>query len=147
MFFDKIPELTRKDGLYLKDLPDKGRGVFCKYDIKEGEVIEITPSLLLKQKDYPDQDSIIKNYVFMVEKVSRVVRGLLGVKNNKELSLLVMGVSSFCNNNPYPNLKYEQITTLYTIYFKLTAVKDIPKGTELCINYGENWFSLRKARN
>ena len=76
--------------------------------------------------------------------MSKSLKSSLGVKSEEEVSLLAMGVSSFCNHSPYPNLEYNQIKTLYTIYFKLVATVDIAKDTELCISYGKNWFAARK---
>jgi hypothetical protein len=42
--------LDRKKGLYLKQTATKGRGVFCISDIAEGEILEVTPAILLDEK-------------------------------------------------------------------------------------------------
>ena len=71
MFLGKTIELYRKEGLYLKYLKNKGRGLFCKYDINANEIIEVTPLFIFnKDKQSFIQDSFLRDYVFKALEIS-----------------------------------------------------------------------------
>lgn len=145
MFFQKDIELVRKEGLFVKDLPNKGRGLFCKQDIKEGEIIEVTPSYIFDHEKCGDflNDSNLSDYIFHASReVSKSLKAIEKYSDN--LSILPLGISLMCNHSPHPNAIYRQIVTRYTIYFELKAKLGIPKNTEICISYGNNWFTKRK---
>ena len=137
-----IHPLDRKAGLYLQDTPVKGRGVFCKTDISKGEVIEVTPALILNGTavDHADK-TILSNYTFRIGKVKK---GLQPVKDPAAACSVVMGLQSFCNHDEKPNAEivWEEIEG--SVYYVLHATRKIPKNTEICTTYGRGWFKDRK---
>lgn len=140
-----VIELMRKDGLYLKDTATKGRGVFCLYDIKAGEELEITPALILDEHDNDKaEDTLLNNYVFTTGKISAGMRKSLGIKKLADTSCVIMGVGSFCNHaDDVPNAEIAWQEDNGSLYYTLQATRDIPKGTEICTSYGDTWFEER----
>ena len=52
--YPEFPDSGRDNRqLYVKIIPGKGRGVFCKKRIKAGHLIEASPLLVLPAEDYP----------------------------------------------------------------------------------------------
>lgn len=141
----KHPKLNRKKGLYLKDTKTtKGRGVFCVQDIRKGEILEITPAILLNEKDthYVDKTFLL-NYTFTAGNVSKRLRKLAGLKNKGKASSVIMGIATFCNHSEEPNAEVLYEEKQGTLYHYLQATKRIPKNTEICTSYGSGWFDDR----
>lgn len=134
----KVQPLDRKAGLYLKDTATKGRGVFCKTDIAKGEVLEVTPALILdgRSVDHADK-TILGNYTFRIGNAK-------SVKNPAASCSVVMGIQSFCNHDEKPNAEivWEEIDG--SVYYILHATRRIPKDTEICTTYGKGWFKDRQ---
>lgn len=141
-----VVKLKRKEGLYLKDTrTEKGRGVFCVTPIKKGEVLEITPALILNEKDTDTVDkTFLVNYTFTTDELSKSLRKKAGVKKHKDASSVVMGVVSFCNHGEKPNATVLVQEKHGTLYYILKAIRDIPKHAEICTTYGDGWFDDRK---
>lgn len=141
-----IHPLDRKPGLYLKDTPSKGRGLFCETDIKKGETLETTPSIILKESEHGRAEkTILNNYVFAIEELSKDLRRKHGVKDLEEASCVVMGIASYANHDESPNAEVVWEEEDGTLYYSLQATKDIPAGTEICTSYGNGWFEDRDA--
>lgn len=141
----KIPSLDRKKGLYLKHVGAKGRGVFCRTAIKPGEVLEIAPAVILNQSATRHADkTILLNYTFMVGNVSKSQRHRARLKKTGKASCVIMGIMSFCNHGERPNAEILWEERAGTLYYILEATKPIPKNTEICTVYGENWFEDRE---
>lgn len=141
----KTVRLIRKPGLHLKDVGHKGRGVFCVTDIKKGETLELSPALLLDDKDTSRIDStILSNYVFVIGNVSKAVKKAVKIKKTDDCSAVIMGVASFCNHDAHPNATIEWEETDGTLYYTLKAIRPIKKNQEICTSYGETWFRDRK---
>lgn len=110
-----------------------GRGVFALADIKKGDVIEICPIIIFRDKD--DKrilTTVLQHYVFEYDKTS---------------SFLALGYGSLYNHSLTPNARYEieeyddpAVGSL--LYF--IAAKKIRKGEEICINYGPHFDKLYK---
>jgi SET domain-containing protein len=124
-----------KKQLYLKIMPGKGRGVFCKKHIKAGSLIETSPLLVLPAQDYPAiSHTQLTDYIFQFDKERR-------------LTALALGFGSLYNHALYPNATYEidHANRLIRYY----ASENISDGKEICINYdgspgSEEWFKARK---
>lgn len=146
MFAKQDVEMIRRDGLYLKDIPSKGRGLFCKEDIKAGEVIEVTPLYVFNgSKHYAEIEELgLGDYVFGANNVSRNIKALMKAKSEEQLCGMPLGVALFCNHSSKPNAATRLINKRYTSYFQLEAKEDIVKNTEICISYGKSWFLHRK---
>jgi hypothetical protein len=123
-----------KKQLYLKIIPAKGRGVFCKKHIKAGSLIETSPLLVLPAQDYPAiSHTRLTDYIFHFDK-------------DKRLTALALGFGSLYNHALYPNATYDidHVNRLITYY----ASENISDGKEICINYdgspgSEEWFKTR----
>ncbi len=107
-------------------LPGAGRGVFCTADIKEGEVIENCPILIFdKADDAHITKTLLAHYIF---------------DYTGRASMLALGFGSLYNHHITPNAKYEllEYDGMDEIHNELsiTAIKPIPKGEEIFINYG-----------
>ncbi len=140
-----IYTLDRKKSLYLKLTPAKGRGVFCARDIDEGEILEISPAILLDEAATAQAEkTILHDYKFKVDELSNSQRRLFHIKTPKQTSFIVMGVMAFCNHDENPNADISWEEDAGTIYHSLEALRPIPKNTEICTNYGRGWFTKRK---
>lgn len=132
----------RKEGLYLKPAGKKGRGVFCLTDISKGEILEVTPCILLDSAatDLADK-TILRDYTFAIGDVNKSHK----IKNPELCSAVVMGIQAFCNHGgKLQNAEISWDETKDTVYYILTALADIPAGTEICTTYGDGWFDDRK---
>jgi SET domain len=125
--------LERKKGLYLKITPEKFRGVFCKTRIKKGEEIESTPTIVLNEKETAHMEAtIMRDYVFTLDKLSKPMLARSQVKNYKHGSTIIMGVATYCNHDKKPNAQLLWEERDGTLYHTLVALRDIPKDTEIC---------------
>lgn len=140
-----IYKLDRKKGLYLQQTATKGRGVFCVSDIEEGEVIEISPALLLDAQATAHVDkTILYDYKFKIAALSKSQRALFHIDDPKKSCCIVMGLMSFCNHSESPNADIFWEEDEGTAYHSLEATQRIPKNTEICTHYGRGWFAKRK---
>lgn len=145
----QIYKLDRKKGLYLKQTAAKGRGVFCTSDIEEGEIIEISPALVLNEAATAHADkTILYDYKFKVGALSNAQRAVFGIKDPKKSSCIVMGLMAFCNHDENPNVEIYWEEDDGMSYHFLEATRRIPRNTEICTHYGRGWFTQRqKIRN
>lgn len=142
----KMPlRLDRKKGLYLKSAGIKGRGVFCTRPIRAGEILEVTPAVILNEKATAKVDeTLLNNYTFTVGDLSAGLRARAGLKKSGKASCVIMGLITFCNHSQHPNAEVLWEERGGTLYHYLRATRDIPKNTEICTTYGEGWFDDRK---
>lgn len=136
--------MDRKKGLYLKETPGKGRGVFCTSDIKKGETLEMTPAILLDAKGTKDADkTILADYTFQTGHLSKRVRERAKINKTDTCTSVIMGIASYCNHSKKPNAEilWEEIEG--GLYYSLKATQAIPKNTEICTTYGGTWFKDR----
>lgn len=148
MFKIKPTSLFRKEGLYFSPVHTKGRGLFCAADIKAGELIEVAPVFLFNEHDSKlVGETIISDYYFSAEGVPEAILRRAGIADAAKASCMAMGAISYCNHRADPNASADKIAEHHTLYYSLTAKKDIPKDTEICINYGIAWISMRKMRD
>lgn len=136
--------LHRKNGLYLNNAANKGRGVFCTEDIAKGDVIEIAPVFIFKEEDAAHvSKTLIADYVFSC-KISDSLCAWFGIKDPKNMAVcLSAGALSFCNHLPAPNAEVVWREDGNSLFSVLQALRDIPKDTEIGISYGGSWFATR----
>ncbi len=140
-----IYALDRKKNLYLKETRARGRGLFCTSKIRKGEELEATPAIILTEDMTKNVDkTILGNYVFKVGDISKKLQKRVGIKTLEKTSCVIMGITSFCNHDENPNAVVVWEQRGGTLYHVLQATNDIPKDTEICTSYGENWFNGRK---
>jgi hypothetical protein len=137
-------KLDRKKGLYLKAVGIKGRGVFCTGDIAAGEVLEVTPAVILNEAATRHVDeTILINYTFQVGGLSKTLRKKSRIKKAGLCSSVIMGIATFCNHAEEPNAEILWDEQDGTVYHFLKATRAIPKNTEICTTYGPGWFDDR----
>ena len=121
--------------IYIKDTEKYGRGVYARYDIKIGQVIEISPVILLRKKeaDYI-KDTIVSEYWF-------------GWKAGDFDSAIALGYGSLFNHSYTPNAAfYNNKDNLVIIFYALSNIK---ADQEITVNYNGDptdksplWFSV-----
>lgn len=132
--------------LYIKEVQGKGRGVFSKKDIKTGEIVEISPVVIFayttttktsEEKIWVNNECILVRTIVekkeMPDEIDNIVFSwsyLTG--NKKEESCIALGYGSLFNSANPSNMRYEADKNNNIIFI---AVVDIPKDTELTINY------------
>jgi hypothetical protein len=138
--------LFRKNGLYMKLIPDKGRGVFCNEFIAADEVIEVAPVYIFREQDIEHiRATDLVNYWFRAgDGFSQHVYLWSNIKDGSKVSCLPMGITSFCNHLIDPNASWKHMEDRSMPFFTLTASRDIPPDTEICISYGVSWFAKHK---
>ncbi|NII82711.1 MULTISPECIES: SET domain-containing protein-lysine N-methyltransferase [unclassified Pedobacter] len=108
--------------LYLKTIKGKGRGVFCNTAIREGEVIEVCPVIIIPAKEFAALNATaLMDYSFYFNKEENTLS-------------LTMGFGSMYNHKQYPNAVYILDRGKKQMVF--TAHEQIDAHTEICINYG-----------
>jgi SET domain-containing protein len=123
--------------LYIKEIPEKGRGVFSSVPIKAGALIEICPVIVCPPEDrtFIDQTHLY-NYYF-----------LWG--DDHKSTAIALGFGSLYNHSYKPNARYATYYEDQEIIF--TALTDIPADTEITVNYNHDpedqtnvWFDIKK---
>lgn len=117
--------------LEIRTLPGKGRGVFATAEIKEGEIIECCPVVVLDKEDTHQIDStILYNYYF-------------SWGDDLKSSAIALGYGSLYNHSYIPNAEYEKDLKNGQIIFK--AIKNIQNGEEITVNYNgkpDDWTPI-----
>lgn len=120
--------------------PEFGRGIYAGRNYKEEDIVEISPSLLIKNTFamenqlqyfvYATDDSIYDAIVFG--------EGMMYNSLDKE------NLAHEWNDDKLPGFDslYNEPYTTYTS-FKYIAQKSIRVGDELFVNYGKEWFEQR----
>lgn len=120
-------------GLYIANIGDKGRGVFCRQNLSEGIIIEWAPVVVMPAADRKLLDkTLLHDYIFEWGK-------------NKEQCAMALGYIPIYNHNYDSNCEYFMNYDTETIYIK--TMKPVAANEELTINYNgifndetEIWF-------
>lgn len=110
-------------------LKKKSRGVFAKRNFKEGDVIESAPVIELDTKIATHLDKL-NDYVFQHSTKENTV-------------IVVFGYGSIYNHDDDNNIEYTHDEENNAFLF--TAKRDIRHGEELCITYGQKWWTDRSS--
>jgi SET domain-containing protein len=102
----------------------RGRGVFAARAFKEGEVIEVCPTVNVPDEDVPE--GAVRQYVFGSRQPGKV--------------MLVMGYAMLYNHSSQPNM-FHRSAGRQLIEF--VALRDIEKGEELTHDYGDEYWEDR----
>ncbi|MEP6683000.1 MAG: SET domain-containing protein [Parafilimonas sp.] len=107
--------------LVIESSPKRGRGVFTTKNISKGTVIEISPVIVLTEKERKTiEKTLLFHYVFEWG-------------NDKKKACVALGYVSIYNHSYDANCEYEMEFGKKLITIK--TVKNIKKGEELFINY------------
>ncbi len=117
-------------------IPNAGRGVYAKRNIKKDEIIESCPIIEIPEHDMPNlRENILITYFFYYGK-------------KKEKSAIALGFGSIYDHSYKPNAKYDIKDTDGLINF--IALKNIKKDDEITVNYNPGnsnknplWFEDR----
>lgn len=150
--------------LYIKQVEGKGRGVFSKEDIKAGDIVEISPVFIISGTS--NNYNIKEEHEYRINGLKRCTsdKTIMPLEvddysfgwsfltqNGKKDQCIALGYGSLYNSANPANMKYEADEKNLNILF--IAVIDIPKDTELTINYSgisgshisdDNWWFTNK---
>jgi len=129
--------VTKTPGLFWAQTNEKGRGVFASHDISAGEIVELSPVLIIEPQHTSRIDGmVLEDYVFIWK------------PEGGEVSLAVaLGFGSLFNHSFQPNIVYHRQFERRLIEFK--ALRDIAAGEEVVVNYNRDpndltpiWFDM-----
>jgi SET domain-containing protein len=110
------------DGIYVgKSVLAGGRGVFAARDFREGDIIELSPSIKVDKNPDALTYTNMCNYVFS--------------NTNRDMddnAYVGLGYTSLYNHREIPNAVFDVMDTIIII----TAVKRIYEGEEIFVSYG-----------
>jgi uncharacterized protein len=99
----------------------RGRGVFANRTFAEGETVEVCPTV-----EISEGGGDLADYLFE--------------STNEGMFLVVLGFGMLYNHSSEPNLDYFQENEAALAF---VAQRQIDKGEELTISYGDEWWSAR----
>lgn len=114
-----------KHCLYIKDIVDKGRGVFTTEKIDKETIIEEAPVIVMSHEDKLLVDrTLLHDYIF-------------DWGNDRHTCCIALGFVSIYNHSYSSNCEYFMDFEEDTIQIK--TVREIQLGEELTINYNGDW--------
>lgn len=123
--------MFRYEGLYVEEVPGRGRGVFCRYDIPAGALIEVCPVIVLPEGDLEHvHASHLHDYYFLWE--------------GEGETAIALGFGSLYNHADDSNADYEMHFDERVIH--VISERAIPAGEQICIDYTDGidrstlWF-------
>jgi len=128
----KNGKLFTSDKVYMKNASARGRGVFARCDIKEGETIEVCPVIVIPDDQWEiiDSTDLTNYYIVFGEKDCGIA----------------LGYGSLYNHSANPNSRMERRPDLRVVEF--IAIRDIKKDEEITFRYlcggnsgGGKWFA------
>lgn len=117
--------------LLVKDNGEKGRGVFTTEFIEADTIIEISPVIVMEQKDRLHLDkTLLHDYIFEWGP-------------QKEQCCMALGLVPMYNHSYASNCEYYMDFEENMMMIK--TVRDIKEGEELTINYNGDWNDEKKV--
>jgi len=119
--------------MYVRTIEHKGRGVFAQRTIRQGEVFERSPVIVLPSSQWDSiERTVLFNYCYEWDGDYA----------------LALGMGSLFNHSYQPNAVYtRQLADLAMAY---TALRDIAADEEITVNYNGDptdqdpvWFAVR----
>eukprot|EP01095_Lingulamoeba_sp_RSL-Kostka_P011617 TRINITY_DN4475_c0_g1_i1.p1 TRINITY_DN4475_c0_g1~~TRINITY_DN4475_c0_g1_i1.p1 ORF type:complete len:172 (-),score=43.31 TRINITY_DN4475_c0_g1_i1:316-831(-) len=117
----------------VKEIKNKGRGVFTLEPIKKSQIIELAPVIVIPKNEYKNHvtHSIFSEYVF---------------KWDRGDFALALGFGSMFNHDNTPNVGWIRLP--FDKCIRYSALRDIEDGEELTISYGKDlWFDDKNSNN
>lgn len=118
-----LKKLFTSDKVYISKsgIPDAGRGVYARRDIKKGEIVERCPIIEVPKHDVSKlKESILVTYFFYFGK-------------SLQRLAIALGFGSIYNHSDKPNSTYKIKSKEKLIDF--VALTDIKKDDEITFNY------------
>ena len=117
--------------LYIDITEKKGKAVFTNEDIAAGEIIEVSPVIVMRKEDRLHLDqTLLHDYIFEWGET-------------KVQCAMALGFIPIYNHSYYSNCEYFMDFEDETIFVK--TVRAIEKGEELTINYNGDWDKQDKV--
>jgi len=114
----------------------QGRGVFATEDIKQGELVERCPMVIMAHRMNYHKDPTIWSHMFTNTCPCEEC------KKHGGHFLMVLGYGQIYNHQDDNNAQIK--FALKEQYADIIALKDIGKGEEVFVSYGPNYFKNRK---
>lgn len=122
--------------LEIRSSPKRGRGVFTTKTLRKGEIIEVSPVIVLTEQERKTiEKTLLFHYVFEWG-------------NDKKKACVALGYVSMYNHNYTANCEYEMDYKKREMTIK--TVRDVKKGEELFVNYNADpndktkvWFDTK----
>ena len=114
--------------IYADNSPIHGYGVFASEDISKGEIIEECPVIKLNNTKFEELPKGIQEYAFSWK---------FGIS---QIPSIVMGYGGVYNHSDNNNLEYYSDNAKNVMVYK--SNRDINKGEELFVNYGQEYFNI-----
>lgn len=112
--------------LEVKNIPEKGRGVFALREFQYGDIVERAPVIVLPAEQWQIcEKTDLHNYAF-------------GWGINQDLAAIALGYGSLFNHSFDPNAFYRKCLEEEVIEF--IALKAIQSGEEITVNYNGSPF-------
>ena len=123
--FFKPPSFSKPHKLCIRRsrIPKAGYGVFCTQPIRNGELVEVAPFIEVPRHIVYAGDNILWKYVFTSHNDPRSV-------------ILALGYGSMYNHSSDPNVAHFVNHRDPKRLLSFRAIKDIPQGSELYLDYG-----------
>lgn len=120
----------RSPYLIIMNIEGKSRGVLATRDIRNGDLIERAPVLIIPDHHRPFADkTIIFQYVFMWEHDRRDTE----LRTGSGRIAIALGITSLVNHSDRPNAACHRWIEGQEI--ELRAIRDIEAGDEIVIGY------------
>jgi hypothetical protein len=115
--------------LFIAASSNRGRGVFAGETLLKGTIIEVSPVIVMSKEERILLDqTLLHDYIFLW--------------GRSQLQCCVaLGYLSLYNHEYRANCDYEM--EFDGAIIRVTTVRDVKKGEELCINYNGNWNETR----
>ncbi len=123
--------LERSSHLYLISHTPKGRGVFAGHHIPAGSIIETCPVLILDPQENRDhiEKTALYHYTY-----NWPIFGTTGKPSKTQAVVFGLG-SMFNHSTQNQNVGWRRDLANELIVYR--ALRDVQKGEELCISYGD----------
>jgi SET domain-containing protein len=124
-------KLIRSNKIEIRPSKVHGYGVFSREDIKENEIIEENPFVMVHDSPQEPCPKDLRNFVYGVEK-NGTDQPLY-----KDVCAVSVGCGMLYNYDENFNVDYHNLCDEDLNIFVFTANRDVSKDEELFINYGE----------
>jgi len=121
-----------QEGLYIKDIEGKGRGVFTSWKLKAETIIELAPVIVMSGEERKLLDlTLLHDYIFEWQ------------PGGLDMCCMALGWIPVYNHSYTSNCEY--FMDYYERIMFVKTVRDIEPGEELTINYNGDWDNADKV--
>jgi len=127
--------------LYIKEIPAiNGYGVYTDKDLREGEIVEISPVIIYPRKLL---DAAIYMSIADGLKDNQVILDQYAIVWSNNNSAVMLGYLSIYNHSSNPPARF--FTDFSNRLMGVIATRDLPKGSQVTVSYGPDWFEQKKG--